>query len=177
MIAFAVGCASTPPASEGGGQPTERSSAPEEVAPAPVAPGPTGAEPTEEVEPAPGARIRPPATKESEPSSDYEVSPPLTDLQGLSPNQILSVVRAEQNRIKACYEQRLSQAPGLAGNVDIRWKIDSTGAVVEASLAKTTMNDPAVEGCIVDVVRRLQFPASTNGKASIVTFPFVFGKG
>lgn len=102
---------------------------------------------------------------------------PTGSMQGLTPDQILRVVKARQNAIKACYERQLQRSPKLAGKIDIQWKIDAGGSVTTAKTKKTTMRNGGVEDCIVRQVQRMRFPRSKNGKASIVTFPFIFGQG
>jgi hypothetical protein len=49
-----------------------------------------------------------------------------------------------------------------------------TGAVTEASVRSTSMNDVEVEACTVKVMRSLKFPQPKNAGVVVVTYPFVF---
>lgn len=77
--------------------------------------------------------------------------------------------------IRACYEGEAQKNPGLKGGVTVAWHIDPSGAVTNASLAGTTLNNPRVEGCVLRQVRTWHFPSAD--KASDVSFPFKFGIG
>lgn len=88
--------------------------------------------------------------------------------------QISGVVRRNLPRFKNCYEKKLTQRPTLAGEVAVYFKIGPTGAVTEASVRSTSMNDVDVETCAVEVMRSLKFPPPSNGGVVVVVYPFVF---
>ena len=52
--------------------------------------------------------------------------------------------------------------------------VKSTGKAVTARVARSTMNNSRVEGCIVRQVRRWRFPRPDGGEVS-VQYPFIFG--
>lgn len=74
--------------------------------------------------------------------------------------------------LRLCYQRALATKPTLAGRVQVRFVIDPTGVVSKAVV--TTGLDPAVDACLVDVLRAIRFPAPSGGAAIIVTFPFTF---
>jgi TonB family protein len=91
----------------------------------------------------------------------------------LSREQVDRVVRANQAAIKYCFESALQRAPRLTGAVNVQWRIDRQGRVASARVAKSTLGDAGVEGCIVRQVKRWQFPTPDGGEVE-VTYPFIF---
>jgi len=92
----------------------------------------------------------------------------------LSAEQINRVVRANQAAIRYCYEVQVQRQPNLRGRVEINWRIDLSGRVTTARVARSSLGSGAVEGCIVRQVRRWRFPRPDGGEVN-VTYPFIFG--
>lgn len=96
------------------------------------------------------------------------------DVRGsLSREVIRRTIRRHINEVRFCYEQQLSQRPDLAGRVTVSFIISSTGAVSSSGMQSTTLNNAAVESCIVSSVRRWTFPAPDGGGVVGVNYPFV----
>ncbi|MFO0686690.1 MAG: AgmX/PglI C-terminal domain-containing protein [Sandaracinus sp.] len=91
----------------------------------------------------------------------------------LSREAIRRTIRRHINEVRFCYEQQLSQRPDLAGRVTVSFIISSTGAVSSSGMQSTTLNNAAVESCIVSSVRRWTFPAPDGGGVVGVNYPFV----
>ncbi|MEM9075213.1 MAG: AgmX/PglI C-terminal domain-containing protein [Myxococcota bacterium] len=92
----------------------------------------------------------------------------------LSAEQINRVVRANQAAVRYCYEVEVQRQPNLRGRVEINWRINLQGAVTSSRVARSTLRNPRVEGCIVRQVRRWRFPRPDGGEVN-VTYPFIFG--
>lgn len=92
----------------------------------------------------------------------------------LSPEQILRVVRANMAAVRYCYENELSRQPSLRGRIEISWRVNREGRVATARVARSTMGNARVEGCIVRQVRNWRFPVPDGGEVDVV-FPFIFG--
>ncbi|UJR78386.1 AgmX/PglI C-terminal domain-containing protein [Sandaracinus amylolyticus] len=92
----------------------------------------------------------------------------------LSPEQIMRVVRQNQAAVRYCYETELQRQPNLRGRIEVSWRINLQGAVTSSRVARSTMGNPRVEGCIVRQVRGWRFPQPDGGEVS-VEFPFIFG--
>jgi outer membrane biosynthesis protein TonB len=92
----------------------------------------------------------------------------------LSKDLIGNVIKKHWSEIKYCYETELNKDPQLNGKVSMSFTIDSTGAVSQADVAETTMNNRNVESCIVNRVRRWMFPEPRGGGEVIVTYPWIF---
>lgn len=95
-------------------------------------------------------------------------------LGGLTPEQILKVVKTRQRAIQACYARELQRSKGLGGTITVAWKIDSAGVVSRAKVRQTTMRNGRVEDCIVRQVNSMKFPSPKGGGSATVNFPFIF---
>ncbi len=85
-------------------------------------------------------------------------------------------VRMRAGAIRACYEQQLQIRPNLAGQVSVRWTIQLDGTVRDANVTASTLNNQAVENCILRAIRRIRF-AKPDGGICVVQWPFVFNPG
>ena len=93
---------------------------------------------------------------------------------GLDKDVIMKVISRHQNEIKFCYEQELQKNAALAGKVAVNWTIDSSGSVVDATVAESSIDNEKVESCIAQKVRRWRFPEPQGGGVVLVTFPWLF---
>jgi hypothetical protein len=83
------------------------------------------------------------------------------------------VVRAHAAAVKYCYEKELQHHPKLVGRVDLAWVIRSNGTVDRVRVARSTMDQHEVEGCMVRQVKNWQFPRS-DAETIVGTYPFLF---
>jgi pSer/pThr/pTyr-binding forkhead associated (FHA) protein len=103
------------------------------------------------------------------------IVPGRTIIQGsLSKEEIGRVIRRNLARFKYCYEKQLNANPNLQGKISVYFTIAPTGAVAQASVRETSMNDQNVESCVLTVMRSLKFPKPRGGGIVVVTYPFVF---
>lgn len=91
----------------------------------------------------------------------------------LDPAGISRVVRANVNRVRACFERGLRENPDLGGRVMMRFTIAPTGAVTEAT-ASPTLADPTALRCMEAAVREFTFPADPAREPVTVNYPFIF---
>jgi outer membrane biosynthesis protein TonB len=90
----------------------------------------------------------------------------------LSKEQIDRVVRANQAAIKYCFEVEMQRQPKLEGAVHMNWRIDLSGQVTVVHVAKSTLDNPRVEGCMTRQIKRWVFPKPDGGEVD-VTYPFL----
>ncbi|MBI2606846.1 MAG: AgmX/PglI C-terminal domain-containing protein [Deltaproteobacteria bacterium] len=84
-------------------------------------------------------------------------------------------IAKHRDEIKYCYEKEINaENPDLAGRVGIRFVIGASGTVSTAGVSGTTLKNANAERCIVDVIRRIQFPQVRGGGIAEVTYPFLF---
>lgn len=89
---------------------------------------------------------------------------------------IRRAVDGQGARLRGCYERGLRRDPALAGRLVVASAIDARGAVPWAELRASTLGDPEVEACVVEVFRGLRFVATPQiGDGQIVVhYPLVF---
>jgi pSer/pThr/pTyr-binding forkhead associated (FHA) protein len=97
-----------------------------------------------------------------------------TVIGGLDKDVIAKIIRRHQNEIKYCYESELNKNPSLAGKVAVAFTIDPTGAVSEAAVTETTLNNSTAENCMLSRIRRWKFPEPKGGGVVAVTYPWLF---
>jgi TonB family protein len=97
-----------------------------------------------------------------------------TVVGGLDKDVIAKIIRSHQNEIKYCYETELNKNPSLAGKVAVAFTIDPTGAVADANVTETTLNNSTAENCMLARIRRWKFPEPKGGGVVAVTYPWLF---
>jgi TonB family protein len=94
-------------------------------------------------------------------------------------NAIYAAILAHKDEFRFCYEDVINK-PGVdksavgGGTVKTTFTIGSSGRVDEAGVENSTLDNAAVEGCVVKVLKRIQFPIPEGAGAVQVTFPFKF---
>jgi len=97
-----------------------------------------------------------------------------TVVGGLAREVIARVIQEHQSEIKYCYEVQLNRNPALAGKVTVLFTIDGSGAVPEAQVSETTLNDASTERCMLSRIRRWKFPEPAGNGIVKVNFPWIF---
>jgi len=98
-------------------------------------------------------------------------------LGSLDRSLIDEVIKRHMNQIRYCYNRELAKNNSLGGKIVIRFTIAKDGSVSAASTKTTTMNNGAVESCIVGRFMRMKFPQPKGGGIVIVSYPFLFSPG
>lgn len=80
--------------------------------------------------------------------------------QGLTPEQIRTVVLANTAAFRCCYEILLGEDPCAHGMVGIAFSVAPEGSVSRASIASDSIGRPVVGACMLQVFRNLRFPAA-----------------
>lgn len=106
----------------------------------------------------------------------YEVIPtPNFNIVGEDPNNVRKMIEKHLNSFRYCYQKELSRNPLLYGKITVKFQYNqaSKGQVTMATIAGSTMNNAAVEDCMLRVVRNIIFLPPKSG-AVIVNYPFIF---
>jgi len=104
-----------------------------------------------------------------------EVIPGQPNVHGSLDKEIIRrIVRQHMNEVKFCYDQELPRKPTLAGRISVQFAISPVGQVITSVMQSTSMDDARVENCVVDAVRRWEFPRPVGGGIAIVIYPFSF---
>lgn len=108
--------------------------------------------------------------------SSVQVGAPQTAQGGLPADQVRRVVAAHVGALRACYEKELQRNPKLIGRVTLKWGVEPDGTVSAASIASSTLANPAVESCLVRQVLSWHFPAAQSPTV-VNAYPFLFNTG
>jgi TonB family protein len=107
-----------------------------------------------------------------------------TQEPGRKREDIQTIVMARRDEARACYDKGLKDHPGIEGDLTVKFVIDPTGSVSDASVdsSKSSINEPAVGACIVDIIKKIKFAPSKGGFETRANYPFnfhpkTFGKG
>jgi TonB family protein len=95
---------------------------------------------------------------------------------GRSIADIQAIVNSHRDEARACYDNALSNHPGIEGTIDIRWTVDPTGTVTDAEVdsSHTEILEPSVGTCIVAIIKKIRFNASAKGFETKAHYPFNF---
>jgi len=94
----------------------------------------------------------------------------------LAPALIQRVVRAAYGDLRKCYEDGLRASPNLVGRVTLKLVIDTDGHVAFAKAETSDLPNRTVVDCVVDRIRKVQFPSPEGGTVTVV-YPLVFSPG
>jgi TonB family protein len=102
-----------------------------------------------------------------------EALPGLASVRGTLDKEIIRrIVRRHLNEVRFCYTQALAAHPALEGRLVVQFTIAPTGQVLASALGSSTLGAPAVESCVVQAVKRWDFPEPEGGGLAIVSYPF-----
>ena len=98
-------------------------------------------------------------------------------LGALDKSLIDAVILEDLSGIRRCYDQRLREEPSLEGELVTHFRIEADGRVGHTEVKRSTLDDRAVEQCVLGRLEDLRFPAPKGGGIVIVSYPFVFSAG
>jgi TonB family protein len=88
--------------------------------------------------------------------------------------EIRSVIFSHQGEVRWCYETALTRKPSLEGRFSVKFVVSADGSVSSSEAGRSTLEDPAMESCIVERVKTWRFSPLDQGGEVIVDYPFVF---
>jgi TonB family protein len=87
---------------------------------------------------------------------------------------IRRIVHRHLNEVKYCYEQALVTRPSLSGRIVVQFAIAPTGRVLTSVVQSSSLGVAAVDSCVVNAVKRWEFPQPDHGGLAMVSYPFSF---
>lgn len=95
---------------------------------------------------------------------------------GRTQQDLITIIKSHRDEARACYDAAEKKNPGMQGNIDITWKLDPKGKVVETGVddGKSDIHDPVLVKCIGDVIRKIPWAASQRGFETTAHYPFNF---
>lgn len=93
-------------------------------------------------------------------------------------DRLEGVVRTivEQNKtFRCCFDVWALASAGAKGTLLLQLELEPDGAVKEASVAedRSDVANEITRACVIEVAKRLSYPPSPSGVATLVEFPFV----
>lgn len=96
-------------------------------------------------------------------------------LGAVDASAIEAALLAHRDEFRLCYEREINaENPNLAGRVGTSFVIGPGGRVTDAGVASTSLNHAPTERCILNVIRRIDFPVPRGGGTVQVSYPFKF---
>jgi TonB family protein len=166
VLALALGCAPAAPPPQ----------TPDEAATPSSENASTAAE-AQSAEPAPAVPSEPePAASEPSTAAAATSAAERTPRDARGKQQIQQVMADNRDKVRACYDAALAKNPGIAGDLVVDFTIDPHGDVKQAEVnwSQSEIHIPELDSCAADAVRSLEFPASSRGLESKVSYPFNF---
>jgi TonB family protein len=89
---------------------------------------------------------------------------------------IRGVVNRHKPEVRQCFREGLTRDPELRGEVEVAFTIQGDGSVAYPTIARSTVNDRAVDACVTEAVKRWRFPVFVASGGDVdVKFPFAVG--
>src|SRR5262245_39070843 len=92
------------------------------------------------------------------------------DERPLSPADVRKVVESRMGDVKACMKQHAPDGP--TGRVVVHYIIQPSGKVDQPSVQESSTGNKALDGCIVGIFPKLQFPSPRGGATMEELYPF-----
>jgi outer membrane biosynthesis protein TonB len=93
----------------------------------------------------------------------------------IDPDAILNAILAHKDEFRLCYEKEINaETPNIGGTVSTTFVIGSTGRVTQAGINSTTLKNSNVERCVLNVIKRIDFPIPRGAGVVQVAYPFKF---
>lgn len=84
------------------------------------------------------------------------------------------LIRRCSPRVRACYDAELIDNPGIEGRINVRFTVGPDGRVTTAAVGASTLGNPTLETCLVDVVKRC-FAKPSGRRPVDLSYTFDFG--
>lgn len=92
----------------------------------------------------------------------------------LDKSKVDATMAANMTLFRACYERTLRVSPEVSGKYTLKVVIAKTGDVSKAATKKSTLNDAALEACILRQAAKLRFSEPKGGGIVILSYPLNF---
>jgi hypothetical protein len=90
-----------------------------------------------------------------------------------SSREVVRVVQMARGAIQRCYDQRLAQRPGLAGDLMVAFVIQPPGRVAAVRFQGDTVRDGPLQTCVGNVFRRFRWPRGPS-RPVLYRYPLSF---
>jgi TonB family protein len=94
--------------------------------------------------------------------------------EGLSKEEVGSVIHKHMAEIRYCYEASMVRNPSVQGKLVVAFTIGAPGTVKAVELKDSSLGDPKLDDCIIRRLSSWRFPQPRGGTDVAVTYPFIF---
>jgi len=92
---------------------------------------------------------------------------------GVSLAEIRWHINRRRRALERCFEGRIFNPQVLSGQVVVTFVISPTGAVTGAAISSSTVDDQAVEQCVVQAISLATFPRTADALPLVVVYPVI----
>ncbi|OQY29842.1 MAG: hypothetical protein B6244_02465 [Candidatus Cloacimonetes bacterium 4572_55] len=90
-----------------------------------------------------------------------------------TPDAIRKAIMSQMEGIRFCFNKSLKQNSQISGKVVLEFTILAKGSVQNVSILTSSLSEPSLESCILDVVKRWRFQPISAGDVD-VNYPLIF---
>jgi len=113
---------------------------------------------------------------ERDPTSQPEHRQSVVWTASVGRDLIRGVVNRNKPAVRQCFREGMVKNPGLSGEVEVAFTIQSDGTVAYPAITRSTVADRDVEACVTGTIKAWKFPVFVaSGGAVDVRFPFTVG--
>ena len=96
------------------------------------------------------------------------------------PDSVDKTIEKNQSEFDKCYDfavkHKSDSEPAPIGRIQMGFTVSPAGKVTESNVISSEVNNPRLEKCVQETLRRLSFPSNEEGRLIQTTYPFDFGK-
>jgi hypothetical protein len=89
--------------------------------------------------------------------------------------RVRRMLRRCSRQVRACYDAELIDNPGLEGRINVHFTVGREGRVTTAAVGASTLRNPTLETCLVDVVKLCRFANPLDRRPVDLSYTFEFG--
>ncbi|MFZ9595737.1 MAG: AgmX/PglI C-terminal domain-containing protein [Bdellovibrionia bacterium] len=84
-----------------------------------------------------------------------------------------AAIQAHRDEFRLCYEREINaEHPTLSGRVIVKMELGASGRITHAGIEKSSIQNINCERCIIQVLKRIDFPKPRGGGVVNFTYPF-----
>jgi TonB family protein len=86
-----------------------------------------------------------------------------------------TAIKKHRDQFLICHEQEVNAGRTKNGKIIAGFVIGSSGNASQTTIVSSSMDDPIMDRCVLDVITGIQFPPPAAGVPVTIKYPFNFG--
>lgn len=86
-----------------------------------------------------------------------------------------TALKKHKDQFLACHEIEVNAGHKNGGNIIAGFVVAGNGNASQMTIVSSSMNDPIMDRCVLDVISGIQFPPPAGGIPVTIKYPFNFG--